>query len=272
MKLFLSKILSLLILFIFPMKIFAGETEAADSTSFVVEGRSAEVKEFHWGEFAIPAATATLSGLFVKTPKLVQARQWVQNQLANSTGQPRTHVDDYLQYLPIVESYGLYFGGMKGEHNLLDRTVILAMSYATSALITNTLKWGVDEVRPNNPLQFNSFPSNHTATAFVGAEFLRREYWNSNKWLAMSGYAVAITVGYLRLYNNRHWINDVVCGASIGYLSTTFAYWLYPKIFHKSAQNRSTPYVAADRKPEVSVYAVPTISTDYFGATAMISF
>ena len=67
----------------------------------------------------------------------------------------------------------------------------------------------------------------------MGAEYLRREYWDRNKWVAMSGYAIGVAVGYLRIHNDRHWINDVVGGAAIGYISTTFAYWLYPKIFHK---------------------------------------
>ena len=34
----------------------------------------------------------------------------------------------------------------------------------------------------------------------------------------------------MRIHNDRHWVNDVVGGAALGYLSTTFAYWLYPKI------------------------------------------
>lgn len=69
----------------------------------------------------------------------------------------------------------------------------------------------------------------------TGAEILRREYWNTNKWLAMSGYVVAAGVAYLRIHNDRHWVNDVIGGAAIGYLSTTFAYWIYPKIFRKRA-------------------------------------
>lgn len=243
--------------------------------------------DFHWEQFAIPAATTTLSALFVKTPKLVQARHWVQKQLANSSGQPRTTVDNYLQYLPFVGSYGLYFCGMKGEHNLLDRTIILAMSYATFAVVNNTMKFAFDEKRPNSGA-LNSFPSGHTGTAFVGAEFLRREYWNTNKWVAMSGYVVGVAVAYLRVYNNRHWINDVVAGASIGYLSTTFAYWLYPKIFRKRARYHQQPVleplsgIAEDLfsssaarshgSSAVSIYAVPTLSTNYFGATALLSF
>lgn len=60
---------------------------ARESTTFLHEDHT---HDFHWEQFAIPAGIATASALFVKTPKLVQAREWMQHQLANKTGQPRT--------------------------------------------------------------------------------------------------------------------------------------------------------------------------------------
>ena len=173
---------------------------ARESTTFANEDHT---HDFHWEQFAIPAGIATASALFVKTPKLVQAREWMQHQLANKTGQPRTKVDDYIQYAPMVASYALYFCGVKGEHNLLDRTLILAMSYATFAVVNHTMKFAFSEKRPNTGA-LNSFPSGHTGTVFVGAEFLRREYWHTNKWIGVAGYACALAVAYLRVYNNRH--------------------------------------------------------------------
>lgn len=194
--------------------------------------------DFHWEQFAVPAGVIASSSLFVRTPKLVQAREWVQKQLANRTGQPRTEVDNYLQYLPLAAGYGLYACGVKGEHNLLDKTIILAMSYATFAAVNHSLKFAFGEQRPNSQAM-NSFPSGHTGTAFAGAEFLRREYWDTNKWIGVAGYACAAVVGYMRIYNNRHWFNDVLAGAALGYMSTAFAYWLYPKIFRRRAQLHS---------------------------------
>lgn len=83
----------------------------------------------------------------------------------------------------------------------------------------------------------NSFPSGHTATAFMGAELLRREYWDVSPWIGVAGYAIAAGTGFFRMYNNRHWLTDVIAGAGIGILSVQAAYWLYPVIsktfFHK---------------------------------------
>jgi membrane-associated phospholipid phosphatase len=69
----------------------------------------------------------------------------------------------------------------------------------------------------------------------MGAEFLRKEYASISPWVGYSGYLVALATGYLRIYNNRHYFNDVLAGACIGILSTKFAYWVYPLIFKRTA-------------------------------------
>lgn len=70
--------------------------------------------------------------------------------------------------------------------------------------------------------------SGHTATAFMGAELLRREFWGVSPWIGITGYAVAAGTGAFRMVNNRHWFTDVVAGVGIGILSVEAAYWLYP--------------------------------------------
>jgi hypothetical protein len=50
-----------------------------------------------------------------------------------------------------------------------------------------------------------------------------------------------------RMYNDRHWLTDVVAGAGIGILSTKIAYWINPfiqkKIFN-SRENNGTSIIA----------------------------
>ena len=60
---------------------------------------------------------------------------------------------------------------------------------------------------------------------------LWQEYKDYSPWIAYSGYAVAAGTGFLRMYNNRHWLSDVIAGAGFGMLSTKLAYWLYLKIW-----------------------------------------
>lgn len=143
-----------------------------------------------------------------------------------------TKFDNYLQFSPALAVYGLNAFGIKGKNNFRDRTMILALSTAISAATVLSLKKITKVQRPDGS-GFNSFPSGHTTTAFVAAEFLRREYKDVSPWYGIAGYTVAVTIGILRLYNNKHWVSDVVAGAGVGIASTKIAYWLYPKIQHK---------------------------------------
>ena len=85
----------------------------------------------------------------------------------------------------------------------------------------------------------NYFPSEHTATAFSGAELLWQEYKNVNIWYGISGYIIATGTGLFGIYNDRYLLSDVAMVADIGILSTKIAYWIFfleNKIF-KSKSN-----------------------------------
>ena len=102
----------------------------------------------------------------------------------------------------------------------------------------NILKKTGNVERPDGS-STNSFPSGHTATAFMGAEFLYQEYKDVSIWYGVGGYAIATTTGALRIYNNKHWLTDVAAGAGIGILCTKAAYWLNPLLNEKKF-NRKT--------------------------------
>lgn len=140
-----------------------------------------------------------------------------------------TTIDNYLQYSPIFGVYALNAMGIHGEHNFKDRTIILGMSSLIVCGTVTGLKAATHRERPDGSAA-NSFPSGHTATAFMSAEFLRMEYRNVSPWYGVAGYMAAAATGVLRMYNNRHWLSDVVAGAGVGILSTQAAFWLYPKI------------------------------------------
>lgn len=154
-------------------------------------------------------------------------------------------IDDFSQYLPAASVYGLNAMGIKGKHNFKDRTIILGTSYLLVSASVLSLKYTTKVERPDGTA--NAFPSGHTATAFAGAEFLWQEYKDVSIWYGISGYIVAVGTGAFRIYNNKHWLTDVVAGAGIGILSTKAAYWINPwiqeKIF-KSEEKKSTSIVA----------------------------
>ena len=144
----------------------------------------------------------------------------------------RTKFDDYLQYAPALTVYGLNAIGIKGRNNLRDRTMIYLLSNIMLTTTVFSVKKLSYQLRPDGS-NYYSFPSGHTSEAFASAEFLYQEYKNVSPWYGMAGYAMAAATGYLRMYNNKHWLGDVIAGAGIGILSTKAAYWIYPIIKRK---------------------------------------
>lgn len=138
-----------------------------------------------------------------------------------------TSVDDYLQFAPAIAVYGLDLAGVPAKHNFRDRTIVLATSHLVMGITVETMKRSISVSRPMNR-GTSSFPSGHTAEAFVGAHILMKEYNHVSPWISVGGYAVATSVGVMRITNRRHWISDVAAGAGIGILSAEVGYMLLP--------------------------------------------
>lgn len=141
-------------------------------------------------------------------------------------------IDNYLQFAPAIAVYGLNAMGIKGRHNFRDRSIIYLMSNILLTTSVYSIKKISRELRPDTS-GYTSFPSGHTAEAFASAEFFRQEYKDLSLSFSYAGYVVAALTGYLRMYNNKHWLGDIVAGAGIGIATTKIAYWLYPKIQYK---------------------------------------
>src|SRR5664279_5156841 len=104
--------------------------------------------------------------------------------------------------------------------------IYLMSNLIMEGFVTSIKNWS-HELRPNGD-GYQSFPSGHTAEAFLSATFLYEEYKNVSIWYGVGGYLVAGTVGALRIYNDKHWLHDVIAGAGFGIASTELSYWLYP--------------------------------------------
>lgn len=139
-------------------------------------------------------------------------------------GNGHTNVDDYIQYIPAAANIGLGLCGVRGAHPWRERIALTATAYAVMLGLSQGLKYTIREQRPDSDA-LTSFPSGHTATAFTGAELVRREYGNG---YGLAAYGIATTVAFLRLYNHRHWFNDLIGGVGVGLLSVQAAYWLLP--------------------------------------------
>lgn len=142
----------------------------------------------------------------------------------------RHKYDDYLQYAPAALMLGLKVGGVKSYSSWGRMLTADAFSVAIMATLVNGIKYTAKSQRPNSG-SHNSFPSGHTATAFMAATMLHKEYGMRSPWYSVAGYTIATATAYSRLLNNRHWISDVLAGAGIGILSTELGYWITGLIF-----------------------------------------
>ncbi len=143
----------------------------------------------------------------------------------------KTGIDDYTQFFGPAAVVGLKLGGYEGRSDWPRLLASVGMSYGLMALFVNTIKHTAKEMRPDGSTA-NSWPSGHTATAFVGATLLHKEYGlTRSPWWSVAGYGVATATGVMRVLNNRHWISDVLSGAGLGILSGELGYAICDLLF-----------------------------------------
>jgi len=241
-----SYFLQCVILFVFAFSTAVSQAEVQpkvvsnDSLSAVIKHDSltlTQKKSSNFSQFIVPASFVGygVATQFIRPLKRLDKTIAKDLQEAFSAPFP---IDDAMQYFPTVLVYGYNLLGAKPKHTIADYTTVMVTSYALMTAIVQPTKYLTQVERPNGRGK-TSFPSGHTATAFVGAHLMFREYKAYNFWLAISGYAFATSTGYLRLVNNRHWLSDVVAGAGVGIMSIELAYVLLPtmkKLFHRQSK------------------------------------
>ena len=178
---------------------------------------------------AIPAAFVSYGVISIESKALRKLDRSIRKKIIDTKSVWKNSWDDYLQYAPIATAYGLKLAGIQSKHNYSEMLILGAMSGALEFGIIYGTKILVGRERPNGKNRI-SFPSGHTATAFMAAEFLHQEYKDQSPWISVAGYSMASIIGVSRIFRNKHWLSDVVAGAGIGILSTKFVYWAYPKV------------------------------------------
>ena len=173
-----------------------------------------------------------LAGLAIKGDKAMF-------RVNNKDGKPNTQlltdfktgIDDYTQFFGPVMVVGLKLGGVDGRSDWPRLLASAGLSYAIMAGLVNGIKYSAKEMRPDGS-SANSWPSGHTATSFVGATLLHKEYGlTRSPWYSVAGYGVATATGVMRVLNNRHWVSDVMSGAGIGIMSTELGYAIGDLLF-----------------------------------------
>ncbi|MEP7265056.1 MAG: phosphatase PAP2 family protein [Bacteroidota bacterium] len=165
--------------------------------------------------------------------------------------------DDYLQHVPSAAVFILDAFGVKPKTKIPDQIAIFVKSELLMSGLVLSLKKIVGEGRPDSGRK-NSFPSGHTAQAFMAASFLSHEFGYRSNWYTIGAYTLATTVGTMRVLNNRHWISDIIAGAGFGILSTNVVY--------------ATHQYKWSKKSKSSAMLLPQFGGDITGLVLHISF
>ena len=227
-----------------------------DSVSICSVQPSSE--QFNFRQLIVPGSLITLGVLGTLNHDLTFS-----NDIHNwfDDNKSHTHVDDYLRFVPSAAHLSLGFiPGIHAEHCFRDRLLASVTAHASMLAISYGLKYCVNENRPDGSSK-HSFPSGHVALAFTGAELTRIEYGTA---CGLAAYGVSSAVAIMRLYNNRHWFNDILMGAGIGILCARAGYWLLPaerRLFHLDSNSTTAiavmpAYDFTNRSMQFSVAAV----------------
>jgi membrane-associated phospholipid phosphatase len=87
-------------------------------------------------------------------------------------------------------------------------------AFLINAGYTTLLKEVIHRERPNGEDNL-SFPSGHASNAFTLAAVAERHYgWKAG----LPAYTLASLVAVSRLHRNKHYLSDVLAGATLGYI------------------------------------------------------
>lgn len=133
----------------------------------------------------------------------------------NSTeeGQIFRNVEDYLQFFTPIYAMTIAFFYQDSKASAKQLVISLTVVMVVTHIIKNLVK----ATRPNGGRC--SFPSGHTAFAFAAAMMIHKRY---NWQYAIPAYINAILVGYLRVFNEKHFPRDVIFAAIMALIMTWF--------------------------------------------------
>ena len=144
----------------------------------------------------------------------------------------RKHADDWLQYSPGALMLALKCVGVQGRSSWGEMATASAAAYVIMGASVNALKYMTSVDRPDG-IDSHSFPSGHSATAFMMAGLLTREYGEDCPWVGAGAYTLAAATAAMRIANNKHWTSDVLVGAGLGILSSEAGYLISDILFKK---------------------------------------
>lgn len=165
------------------------------------------------------------------------------------------------QFYPnAIYSLGMATYGLFGKDKIaIERSLLMLKASAYSISITSALKIAVREPRPNDGNDKKSFTSGHATSAVAFGSFI----WAEHGWIAgLPAMGLATLTGLSRINDNKHYLHDVIGGATIG-----AAYGIGVSFLHQKARK------ADDKKmSKMTFQFVPIFDSGMKGAALVGEF
>lgn len=147
-----------------------------------------------------------------------------------STGERSSRGTGVLEFAPLVAPWVLKAAGVATRSGWGRMAVSQGLGTAIMVGTVQGLKDGVTSWRPDGS-DSHSFPSGHTAWAFMGATMAAYELGGTSGWYAFGAYTLATGIAVERVMDRHHYPTDVMAGAGIGIVSAGLGYLLGDVIF-----------------------------------------
>lgn len=154
--------------------------------------------------------------------------------------------DEVLRFVPAIALVGMKALGVESRSSWGRLLVSSGISTALMGISVKGTKELTGRERPDGS-DNQSFPSGHTAAAFMTATLFAKEYGHLSPWYSVGAYGVAASTAVLRRINDRHWMSDIMVGAGIGILSVELGYLIADLFYQHKPSYRLAAATAFDR-------------------------
>lgn len=202
----------------------AWSRETADSTAYSVA--SAAVTRLPGHNFApVAGAGAVMLGAGI-TGHYAYPRNF-----STTDGTVRgDRMTDILQYAPMALPWAMKIAGQPTRSGWGRMAVSQAFATIIMGGTVYSLKHGVESQRPDGS-DSRSFPSGHSAWAFMGATIVAEELGGISPWYTVGAYTFATAIAAERVIDRHHFPADAMAGAGIGILAAKLGYLAGDLIF-----------------------------------------
>jgi hypothetical protein len=143
-------------------------------------------------------------------------------------------IDDYynLYTIALADVAILGYGSASDDNDTKNLGLKLTEATVYSTIINYFIKFLTSRSRPFlnmgntdfNPIQLGydrtAFPSGHSTSTFAFSKIMADEI--DNIYWKISWFTASTLVALARIYNDQHWLSDVILGAAIGYFVGEF--------------------------------------------------